>query len=82
MKMPIKYVVEMLMDRISASKVYNRGNYSDDLPLKYFAFSMERITMHEDTKRLLYKLLKMLSVRGEERTFKFIREKLLKRAAA
>ncbi len=81
-KMPIKYVVEMLMDRISASKVYNRGNYSDDLPLKYFAFSMERITMHEDTKRLLYKLLKMLSVRGEERTFKFIREKLLKRTAA
>ncbi len=76
-KMPLKYVIEMLMDRIAASKIYNKGHYTDDLPLVYFLRSYEYIPMNEETKRLLYGLLKMLSVYGEEKTFRFIRERLL-----
>ncbi|MBO6133321.1 MAG: catalase [Lachnospiraceae bacterium] len=75
-KMPAKYVVEMLMDRIAASRVYHKGHYKDDMPLKYFARSMDRVMMHEDTKRLLYKLLKMLSIKGEAETFRYIKMKL------
>lgn len=78
-EMPTKYVVEMLMDRIAASKVYNEGHYTDDLPLKYFTRSMSVIPMHENTKRLLYGLLRMLEVYGEEKTFNFIKRRLLKK---
>ena len=35
-KMPDKYFVEMIMDRIAASKIYNKDNYTDDMPLQYF----------------------------------------------
>ncbi len=78
-KMPLKYVIEMLMDRVAASKVYNRGHYSDDLPLKYFLRSYPYIPMNEETKRFLYALLRMLAVYGEERTFRFVKERLLPR---
>ena len=78
-KMPVKFVVEMMMDRIAASKIYNKGHYTDDLPLKYLMRSYFDIPMHEDTKRLLYGLLRMLSVYGEEKTFKFIKNRLLKK---
>ncbi|MCR4892924.1 MAG: DUF5662 family protein [Lachnospiraceae bacterium] len=77
-KMPLKYVVEMLMDRIAASKIYNKGNYTDDLPFRYFERSMDRIPMHRETKNFLYGLLRMLSVYGEEKTFHYVRHRLLK----
>lgn len=76
-RMPLKYALEMLMDRIAASKIYNKGHYTDDMPLKYFVKSASRIPMHPDTKKLLYALLRMLEVYGEEKTFKFIRERLI-----
>ena len=34
--------------------------------------------MHEDTKRLLTRLLVMLAEKGEEETFRYIREKVLR----
>ncbi len=78
-KMPLKYVVEMLLDRVAASKIYNKGHYTDDLPLKYFMRSYKYIPMNKETKKLLYGLLRMLSVYGEEKTFKYIRTRLLPR---
>ncbi len=77
-KMPLKYVVEMMMDRIAACKIYNKGSYTDDMPLRYFTRSMNRVPMHKDTKKLLYALLKMLAVYGEEKTFRFVKKRLLK----
>ena len=78
-RMPLKYVIEMFMDRIAAAKVYNKGHYTDDIPLLYFTRSMDRILMHPDTKRLLRGLLKMLSIRGEKETFRYIRQELLQK---
>ncbi len=77
-KMPIRYVVEMMMDRIAASKVYNKGHYTDDLPLKYFQVSMYQIKMHRETRMLLYGLLRMLAVYGEDMTFNYVKKRLLK----
>ena len=77
-KMPLKYVLEMMMDRIAASKIYNKGHYRDDYPLKYLVKSYDVIPMHEETKRLLYALLKMLAVYGEDKTFRFIKTRLLR----
>lgn len=80
MKMPIKYVVEMFMDRVAASKVYKGTAYQDSDPLKYFQKGgTDDYVMHEDTKRLLAKLLMMLAEEGEEKTFRYIREKVLRR---
>lgn len=78
--MPVKYVVEMLMDRIAASKVYNKERYTDSSPWEYYAKGRERVPLHPRTKRLLEKLLRMLSERGETYTFAYIRKKLLHNA--
>ena len=78
-KMPLKYVVEMFMDRIAASKVYKKEAYTDACPLEYYNLTKDYILIHEDTRRLLVKLLRMLSERGEEYTFRYIRRKLLPR---
>ena len=78
-EMPTKYLVEMIMDRIAASKVYNKENYTDDMPLKYFTRSIDTIPMHPNTKKALYGLLRMLAVYGEDTTFKFIKRRLLKK---
>lgn len=80
-KMPEKYVVEMLMDRIAASKVYNKGAYTDSDPLKYYQHSLEKAPefLHEETRKELEFLLQMLADSGEKATFQYIREELLKK---
>lgn len=78
-KMPAKYVAEMVMDRIAASKVYKKEAYTDSAPLEYYELTKKHITIHPETRRLLYKLLKMLSVKGEAYTFAYIKKVLLKK---
>lgn len=36
-EMPLKYLVEMVMDRIAASKVYKGDAYTDACPWEYYA---------------------------------------------
>jgi len=76
-KMPVRYVAEMMMDRIAACKVYKGKEYTDSSPLEYYHREKKFIVIHPETRRLLEKLLVMLSKKGERRTFAFIR-KLLK----
>ena len=81
MKMPVKYVVEMVMDRIAASKIYMGDSYTDAKPLEYYekgAALMENV-LHKDTRRLLEKLLKMLAEKGEDYTFAYIKKYVLKK---
>lgn len=75
--MPVKYVVEMFMDRIAASKVYNKERYTDASPWEYYAKGKDTTPLHPKTKALLEKLLRMLARRGEAATFAYIRKKLL-----
>ncbi len=76
--MPRKYLVEMVMDRIAASKTYQGDAYTDASPLQYLQGSWERLLMHEKTKRELEYLLTMLRDRGEGETFAYIRRDVLK----
>ena len=78
MKMPLKYVVEMFIDRMSASKNYQKENYTDRSPLEYFEHGKDHYLIHEDTEALLRYLLTMLAVRGEKETFAFVKNKVLK----
>ena len=77
--MPIRYIVEMLMDRIAACKVYNGDAYTTSSPLEYYNRGMEPAPLHPKTPAFLELFLNMLEVWGEERTFEFIRENILSR---
>lgn len=78
MKMPLCYVVEMVMDRIAASKVYNGKQYNSKEPWEYYLRGREKMIIHPDTKELLEKLLKMLYTKGERKTLFYIKNILLK----
>ena len=77
-RMPERYLVEMFMDRIAASKTYNKGHYTNDMPLAYYLKGKKIIVMHKESKRELEFLLRMLASDGEEKTFAYIRKKILK----
>ena len=78
MKMPLKYVVEMFIDRMSASKNYQKEKYTDRSVLEYYENGKEYHILHEETRALLEKLLHMLADQGEDTTFHYIRYVLLK----
>lgn len=78
MKMPLKYVVEMFIDRVAASKNYQKEKYRDDSPWEYYAQGRGRYMIHKDTQKLLEKLLRMLAEEGEDKTFSYIKNVLLK----
>lgn len=74
--MPTRYLAEMVMDRIAACKTYQGKNYTTASPLNYFLKSRERELMHPETRQALDMLLRMLSEKGEEETFRRIRQML------
>ena len=76
--MPTRYVIEMFMDRIAASKVYNGKAYKDSDPLAYYQSSLTPPPLHSRTKRQLEFLLHMLADYGEEKTFCYIRTRILR----
>lgn len=75
-EMPLRYLIEMVMDRIAASKVYEKGNYTDASAWNYYAKTKDEIIMHPKTRAKLEKLLKMLKDEGETRTFCYIKKVL------
>lgn len=77
-EMPPRYFVEMVCDRIAASKIYAGKNYTDSSPLEYFKRGKQRMLISEATYRELEKVLKMLAVRGEEYVFGYLRRKVWK----
>lgn len=78
MKMPKKYVVEMFIDRVSASKNYQKEKYTDDGPWEYYTRSKEYYILHPDTRALLEHLLLMLKEQGEKETFSYVKNAVLK----
>ena len=75
--MPRKYLVEMVMDRRAACKVYQGKAYTDGSALAYFAKSRERELMHPETKRQLEYILTMLRDAGEKQTFQYLKQNVL-----
>lgn len=75
--MPDRYIVEMFMDRIAASKVYNGKAYTDQDALAYYEMGAGKMKdfLHPYTRKRLEKLLHLLAVYGEKRTFAYIRRR-------
>jgi len=78
MKMPIRYTIEMFMDRVGASKNYQKEKYTDKSALIYYNNSKDHYLLHPDTKAMLEYLLEMLWKKGEKETFAYIKHQVLK----
>lgn len=78
MKMPVKYVVEMFIDRMSASMNYQKEKYTDKSPLEYYKKRKEYYLLHETTRKQLEFLLNKLAKDGEKETLRFIKKEVLK----
>lgn len=76
--MPRKYLVEMVMDRRAACKVYQGNDYHPSSALEYFMKSLERELMHPQTRQELEYILIMLAEQGEKMTFDYLRNNVLK----
>lgn len=80
MRMPRKYVAEMLADRIAASKVYNKGTYTRHDPLTYFLKGKAHYMIHPKTEKELEFMLRYLDKYGEDECFRYVRYVYLKKA--
>ncbi len=77
-EVPSRYLAEMIMDRIAASKTYLGKNYTDAGALNYYMIAGETRCMHPVTSLKLRYILTLLAKRGEEECFRFLREILLR----
>ncbi len=79
MRMPRKYVAEMVFDRISACRVYLGKNYTQSSAYEYYYRTKDRLWfVEEETRRDLEKLLLMTAEHGEQYTIDYIRNIYLK----
>ena len=73
-EMPTRYLVEMVCDRVAASKIYLGDAYTDSAPLEYYLKGIERgRPIHPKTARKLHAILRMLAEQGEAKTFTYLR---------
>ncbi|MBM7872091.1 hypothetical protein JOC70_003639 [Clostridium pascui] len=77
MKIPVSYVVEMFIDRMSASKNYQKQQYTDRAALEYYNRGKDYCIIHKESRELLELLLNKLADEGEEATLAFIKNKIL-----
>lgn len=79
MRMPRRYVAEMVMDRISACRVYKGSQYTSRDPLEYYLRSKGHLWfVHSEVKKELEFLLTMLADKGEKETLRYIKHTFLK----
>lgn len=69
-KMPLNYLIESTLDRIAASKNYNKENYKDDYPLQFFEKGQDRVFMGEINANNFRYLLTYLKDNGEKKALK------------
>ena len=77
MRMPEKYVAEMVCDRIAASKNYQGDAYTDAAAWEYYDHSRDHYILHPETRAQLEECLLILRDEGEDACFAHIRTKLL-----
>ena len=75
-KMPLRYVIEMVCDRMAASRIYLGDKYTDASALDYFVHGKSHRVIHPETSDLCERLLTMLADEGEEKTFAYMRRLL------
>ena len=75
-KMPLRYVAEMVCDRIAACEVYKGKDYTSAAPLAYYERTKDYMIIHPETRALLEQVLILLRDEGEEAAYRFLRRLL------
>lgn len=73
-KMPMKYLKEMLCDWLAAGKTYNRTTWQPFYPLRYFTEHEKYYKLHPETKVFALKVLHMFADKGEDETLRWLSE--------
>ncbi len=63
---PFKYMVEMVCDRISASKIYNRKKYNNSYPYNYFIERKDEYKINPKMNKFLELVFLDLKKNGEK----------------
>ncbi len=71
LEMPVRYMLESVIDRISASKVYKKEMYTENEPLNFFINSKEYKVMNQKTAEQIRYLLQYLADNGEEKALAY-----------
>ena len=69
--MPFEYMLESVIDRISASMTYKKNSYTDSEPYSFFINSLEYNTMNPDTVRQMEHLLGYLKDNGIKKALEY-----------
>ena len=77
-EIPARYLAEMIMDRVAASKTYLGKNYRDDGALRYYQKAGETRFMHPVSSLKVRYILTLLALKGESEMVCFLRDTLLK----
>lgn len=73
-QMPFNYMLESVLDKIAASKTYQKGNYTNNYPLEFFNNSYEIKVMNQDTAKQIQTILQYLKDNGEDQTLNYIKK--------
>lgn len=73
-KIPFKYVLEILCDMISAGKVYERGKWTSSSPLNFYSNEKNALILNEETRDLLERLLETINAKGLKDGMKIIKK--------
>ena len=73
MKIPLRYICEMVCDRVAASQIYLGDRYTDASAWEYYERSRDHYLMHPESRAMLEKLLKMVRDDGQDRTFAYMK---------
>lgn len=76
MKMPFRYVAEMICDRMAASKTYRGEQYANGDPWDYYRRSKDHYILHPKTREQLERFLLLLKEEGEEALFSSLKEEI------
>ncbi len=79
---PFKYMVEMVCDRIAASKIYNKKKYTDDISYNYFMERKDEYMINPKMNKFMEIVFRDLKDNGEvilnKRHLKDIYDKCIK----
>jgi len=75
-KMPPRYLAEMVMDRIAANKAYKGDAYTRKDPIAYLHRGIDGRLMHPETYKELEKILQLLADKGERAMYRYVRKML------
>lgn len=75
-KMPLKYLAEMICDRVAASMIYLGDKYTDAAPLNYFMDHLDENEFNEDTRADLAMYLMVIKQCGLDSVLKDIKKAL------